>query len=81
MTRLSMLSLDDDDYEALGFRKQTDAESGEIVVAMVDGEAAVKRFRRDDGKVRLESSNPAFGPILTDRADIVGKVMLCIHRV
>lgn len=69
------------DNDLVLVRKQTDAESGEIVVAMVDGEAAVKRFRRDDRRVRLESSNPAFGPILTDQADIVGKVMLCIHRV
>src|SRR5512140_3473796 len=45
-------------------RSQTRAEEGEIVVAVVDGEATVKRFRRGKGKVRLEAANPAYPPIV-----------------
>jgi len=44
-------------------RSQARAEDGEIVVAVIDGEATVKRFRRWKGKVRLEAANPAYPPI------------------
>ncbi len=40
------------------------AEDGDIVVAVVDGEATVKRFRRTPRGVRLEAENPAFPPLL-----------------
>jgi repressor LexA len=45
-------------------RSQARAEEGEIVVAVIDGEATVKRFRRWKGKVRLEAANPAYPPIV-----------------
>lgn len=45
-------------------RSQARAEEGEIVVAVIDGEATVKRFRRWKGKVRLEAANPAYLPIV-----------------
>lgn len=45
-------------------RSQDRAEEGEIVVAVIDGEATVKRFRRWKGKVRLEAANPAYPPIV-----------------
>ncbi len=51
----------DGDYVLV--RPQKDAEDGEIVVAVVDGEATVKRLRRADGGVRLEAENPAFPPL------------------
>lgn len=44
-------------------RAQETAEDGEIVVAVVDGEATVKRIRRRDGGVRLEPANPAYAPL------------------
>jgi repressor LexA len=45
-------------------RSQARAEEGEIVVAVIDGEATVKRFRRWKGKVRLEAANPDYPPIV-----------------
>ena len=45
-------------------RSQACAEEGEIVVAVIDGEATVKRFRRWKGKMRLEAANPAYPPIV-----------------
>jgi len=45
-------------------RSQARAEEGEIVVAVIDGEATVKRFRRWRGKVRLEAANPAYPSIV-----------------
>ena len=60
-------------------RSQARAEEGEIVVALIDGEATVKRFRRWKGKVRLEAANPAYPTILVSAGApsfrIAGKVV------
>ena len=49
-------------------RRQETAEAGEIVVAMLDGEATVKRFRpqADGGSIVLEPENPALRPIVVE---------------
>lgn len=51
------------------------AENGEIVVAMIDDEATVKRFFREKDCVRLQPENPDFEPIYTDHVFILGKVI------
>lgn len=51
------------------------AENGEIVVAMIDDEATVKRFFREKDRVRLQPENPDFEPIYTDHVFILGKVI------
>ena len=60
-------------------RSQARAEEGEIVVAVIDGEATVKRFRRWKGKVRLEAANPDYPPIVVPAGApsfrIAGKVV------
>ena len=53
---------------------QPDAANGEIVVAMVDGEATVKRFFRESGRVRLQPENRTMEPIYADDVTILGKV-------
>jgi repressor LexA len=67
----------DGDYVLV--RSQAGAEDGEIVVAVTDGEATVKRFRKSGGKVRLEAANPAYPPIVVpcgaSRFRIAGKVV------
>jgi repressor LexA len=62
-------------------RKQEQAENGEIVAAMVDGEATVKTLKRSDGHVWLMPHNPAYTPILGDEATILGKVVAVLRRV
>lgn len=62
-------------------RKQSSANNGEIVVAMIDDEATVKRFYRDDGHIRLEPANPAFSPIISSEATILGKVTGLIRKI
>ena len=62
-------------------RQQPAAESGEIVSAMIDGEATVKTYRRRDGKVWLLPHNPAYDPIPGDDAVILGKVVAVLRRV
>jgi repressor LexA len=56
----------DGDY--IFVRRQKTAENGEIVAAMVDGDATVKRFYREEDRIRLEPANPKMEPIYI-RAD------------
>lgn len=51
------------------------AENGEIVVAMIDDEATVKRFFRENGKYRLQPENSTMQPIICDEVLILGKVV------
>jgi repressor LexA len=53
---------------------QPDARNGEIVVALVEGEATVKRFFRESGRIRLQPENRAMQPIFAEDVTIVGKV-------
>lgn len=62
-------------------RRQANADPGDIVVALVDDEATVKRFYIDDEKVRLQPENPAIEPVTFNVNDvmILGKV-IGLHR-
>ena len=62
-------------------RSQSTAEKGEIVAAMIDGEATVKTFVQRDDHVWLMPHNPAFTPILGDEAEILGKVVAVLRAV
>lgn len=62
-------------------RQQPDAENGDIVAAMIDGEATVKTYRRRDGHVWLVPQNRAYEPIPGDQATILGKVVAVLRRV
>ncbi|MFF7705183.1 transcriptional repressor LexA [Streptomyces lydicus] len=62
-------------------RRQPVAENGDIVAAMLDGEATVKRFKREDGHVWLLPHNSAYQPIPGDEATILGKVVAVLRRV
>jgi repressor LexA len=55
-------------------RPQQEAPDGAIVVALVDGDATVKRFERGNGNVRLIAENPAYEPIVTTNVSLVGVV-------
>lgn len=62
-------------------RSQPEAHKGEIVAAMIDGEATVKTFTQSDGHVWLMPHNPAFAPIPGDTAQILGKVVAVLRAV
>jgi repressor LexA len=55
-------------------RPQHEAPNGSIVVALVEGDATVKRFERADGHVKLIAENPAYEPIVTNNVSLVGQV-------
>ncbi|CCG04518.1 transcriptional repressor LexA [Blastococcus saxobsidens] len=62
-------------------RQQPTAENGEIVAAMIDGEATVKTYKRRDGHVWLLPHNSAYEPIPGDEATILGRVVSVLRRV
>ncbi|MEZ0341415.1 transcriptional repressor LexA [Mycobacterium sp. pV006] len=62
-------------------RQQNVADNGDIVAAMIDGEATVKTFKRTRGQVWLMPHNPAFDPIPGNDAAILGKVVTVIRKV
>lgn len=55
------------------------AENGEIVVALVEDEATVKRFYKEDGHFRLQPENDAFEPIIVDEVVLLGKVVSLVR--
>ncbi len=62
-------------------RQQPTADNGDIVAAMIDGEATVKTFRRRDGHVWLIPHNPSYEPIPGDEATILGRVTAVLRRL
>jgi repressor LexA len=62
-------------------RQQPTANAGEIVAAMIDGEATVKVYRRRRGHVILEPRNPAYEDIDGDEAVILGKIVSVLRQV
>ena len=62
-------------------RQQPVADNGEIVAAMIEGEATVKTFKRRDGHVWLLPHNPAYDPIDGDQATVLGRVVAVLRRV
>ncbi len=56
------------------------ADNGEIVVAMIDDEATVKRFYKEDGHYRLQPENDAFEPIVAEEVAVIGKVVSLIRN-
>ena len=62
-------------------RQEQTAENGEIVAALIDGEATVKTFQRKDGQVWLMPHNAAYDPIDGTHATILGKVTAVLRRI
>ena len=67
-----------DDYIVV--RSQPSANNGEIVVALVEDEATVKRFFKENGHFRLQPENDAMEPIIVPSVTIMGKVVSLLRR-
>ena len=76
----SMIDIGILDGDMVVVRRKETADNGEIVVAMIDGEATVKRFYRENGGFRLQPENAAMEPILTDHVIILGKVTALLRQ-
>jgi repressor LexA len=69
------------DGDTVVVRQQSEAHSGQIVAAMIDGEATVKVFRRRNGHVYLEPRNPAYDVIDGDECVVLGVVVSVLRSV
>ena len=71
------------DGDLVVVRRQPDADNGDLVAALIDGEeATVKRFKREGDRVLLIAENPAYEPIvLTGGVELVGKVVAVLRTV
>ena len=61
-------------------RQQSTADNGDIVVALLEDEATVKKIYREDGHFRLQPENPEYTPIVVQEVQVLGKVALSIRR-
>ena len=62
-------------------RQQPNADNGDIVAAMIDGEATVKTYRKRDGHVWLLPHNTAYSPIPGDEAAVLGRVVTVLRKL
>ena len=69
----------DGDYVIV--RRQPVADNGDTVVAIVDNEATVKRFYKEDERIRLQPANSAMSPMYFDEVGIVGKVVGLVRKM
>ena len=69
------------DGDWVAIRRQPVAENGEVVAAMIDGEATVKTFKRKDGEIWLVPHNEAYQPIPGNDATILGRVVAVMRRI
>jgi repressor LexA len=77
----SMIDLAICDGDFVVIRAQKSAEKGEIVAAMIDGEATVKTWSKKDGHFWLLPANDDYAPIPADEAVILGKVTAVLRAV
>jgi repressor LexA len=81
VTGTSMVKAGIMDGDLVVVRQQENADDGDIVVAMLDDEATVKRFYREADQVRLQPENDAMEPIFTRDPRIIGKVTGVLRRL
>ena len=68
----------DGDYVVIS--KQQVANNGEIVACLIDNEATVKRFYKENGYFKLKPENSSMSPIYTDHVEVLGKVVGLIRN-
>lgn len=76
----SMIEIGINDGDYVVANSQNVAENGEVVVAMIDGEATVKSFYKESTRIRLEPANKLFSPIYSSDVTVLGKVVGVIRR-
>ncbi len=77
----SMIEAGINDGDYLVVKEQPTAVNGDIIVALIDDGATVKRYFREKDHIRLQPENSSMEPILTRDCAIVGKVVALFRRV
>ena len=76
----SMIEVGIYDGDFVVISKQSVANNGEIVACLIDNEATVKRFYKENGFFRLQPENASMAPIYTDHVEVLGKVVGLIRN-
>ena len=76
----SMIDIGIFDGDFVVVSKQSVANNGEIMACLIDNEATVKRFYKENGYFRLQPENSSMSPIYTDHVEILGKVVGLIRN-
>ena len=71
----SMINMGIFEGDKIIVKKQNIAKNNDVVVALVDDSATVKRFYKENGHYRLQPENDSMEPIIVDNVDILGKVI------
>ncbi len=77
----SMIEIGINDGDYVVVKQQNVAHNGEIVVALIDDGATVKRFYKEKDHIRLQPENSSMEPIITKDCAIVGKVVAVLRKV
>ena len=77
----SMINMGILDGDYIIVEQTTTAQNGEVIVALVDDSATVKRFYAEDGHFRLQPENDFMEPIIVDHVEILGKVIRLIRTL
>ena len=67
------------DSDIVVINRCSTAQNGDIVVALLEDEATLKRFYKEDGRFRLQPENPDMEPIYTDSVSVLGKVVAVVR--
>lgn len=76
----SMIDVGILDGDIIVVRQQNDAENGEVVVAMIEDEATVKRIYYEETRVRLQPENRHMQPIYAESVQVLGKVVALFRQ-
>ena len=76
----SMINAGIYDGDKIILKQQNYASNGDIVAALIDGSATVKRFFKEQGHVRLQPENDTMSPIIVNNVDIIGKVIGLVRK-
>lgn len=71
----SMVNMGIYEGDQIIIKKQNTANNGEVIVALVDDSATVKRFYKENGHIRLQPENDYMDPIIVNDCEILGKVI------
>mgnify|MGYP000533630962 FL=1 len=77
----SMINMGILDGDYIIVEQTNTAQNGEVIVALVDDSATVKRFYAEDGHFRLQPENDFMEPIIVDHVEILGKVIRLIRTL
>lgn len=76
----SMINAGIYDGDKIVLKQQTYAENGDIVAALIDDSATIKRFYKESGHYRLQPENDTMSPIIVDNVSIIGKVVGLVRK-